>query len=133
MTWIYFLFYFSVISHCCYNWLTSLHRKHYQHPSLCLCKLMTLCLNCKTKFSDQSSDTIRGAIKNKLSTCSLRCDLFELFKPNASKQTLFHSTCPDDRLKGSVHPKMTILSCRSKPVKPLFIFRTQIKIFFMKS
>ncbi len=24
-------------------------------------------------------------------------------------------------------------SCRSKPIKPLFIFRTQIKIFMMKS
>ncbi len=34
-----------------------------------LCELsMTLCLVYKTKCSDQSSDTIRGAIKNQLST-----------------------------------------------------------------
>ncbi len=36
--------------------------------------------------------------------------------------------------KGIVHPKMKIVinyspSCRSKPVRPSFIFRTQIKIF----
>ncbi len=39
------------------------------------------------------------------------------------------------RVKGLVHPKMNILSllCRSKPVRHLFIFRTRIKIFLMKS
>ncbi len=44
-------------------------------------------------------------IKNKLSTCSLHCDpsdictkTWTLFKPNASKQTIFHCMCPDDRL-----------------------------------
>ncbi len=41
-------------------------------------------------------------------------------------------------LKGLVHPKMKIVinyspSCRSKPVRPSFIFGTQIKMFFMKS
>ncbi len=39
-------------------------------------------------------------------------------------------------VKGIVHPKLTILYsplCHSKPVRPLFIFKTQIKIFFMKS
>jgi len=41
-------------------------------------------------------------------------------------------------VKGLVHPKMKIVinyspSCRSKPVRPLFIFETQIKIFLMKA
>jgi len=42
-------------------------------------------------------------------------------------------------LKGIVHPKMKILSvfcslsCCSNPVRPLFIFGTQIKIFLIKS
>ncbi len=35
---------------------------------------LTLCLVYKTKCSEQSSDTIRGAIQIKLSTCSLRWD-----------------------------------------------------------
>ncbi len=40
-----------------------------------LCELsMTLCLVYKTKSSEQSSDTVRDAIKNKLSTYSLRWD-----------------------------------------------------------
>ncbi len=40
-----------------------------------LCELsMTLCLIYKTKCSEQSSDTIQDAIKNKLSTCSLCWD-----------------------------------------------------------
>ncbi len=40
-----------------------------------LCEFsMTLCLVYKTKSSEQSSDTIRDAIKNKLSTYSLRWD-----------------------------------------------------------
>jgi len=36
-------------------------------------------------------------------------------------------------IKGLVHPKIVINyspSCRSKPIRPSFIFRTQIKIFF---
>ncbi len=38
-------------------------------------------------------------------------------------------------LKGLVHLKMKIMSpsCRSKPVRPSFIFGTQIKMFLMKS
>ncbi len=40
-------------------------------------------------------------------------------------------------IKGIVHPKMKtvslIPSCRSKPVRPSFIFGTQIKIFLIKS
>ncbi len=40
--------------------------------------------------------------------------------------------------KGKVHPKIVIVinyssSCRSKPARLSFIFRTQIKIFLMKS
>jgi len=37
--------------------------------------------------------------------------------------------------KGLVHPKMKILSplCCSNPIRLSFIFRTQIKIFLMKS
>ncbi len=43
-----------------------------------------------------------------------------------------------DNIKGIVHPKWKFchyypLSCRSNPTGPLFIFGTQIKIFFMKS
>ncbi len=42
-------------------------------------------------------------------------------------------------IKGIVHPKIKILSLFahphviSKPVRPPFIFETQIKIFFIKS
>ncbi len=39
---------------------------------------MTLCLVYKTKCSDQSSDTIRDAIKYKLSTCSLRWETSDI-------------------------------------------------------
>ncbi len=49
---------------------------------------------------------------------------------------LLRCTCRS--IKGSIHPKMKIvinypLSCRSRAVRPSFIFRTQIKIFLMKS
>ncbi len=45
-----------------------------------LCELsMTLCLVYKTKYSEQSSDTIRDAIKNKLSICSLHWDPSDIY------------------------------------------------------
>ncbi len=41
-------------------------------------------------------------------------------------------------IKGLVHPKMKIVinyspSCRSKPARPSFIFKKQIKIFLISS
>ncbi len=46
-----------LIGHC-YDWLTSLHRKPYQHPLTIACKC----------FDNINPHTIRDAIKNKLST-----------------------------------------------------------------
>ncbi len=68
---------------------------------------MTLCLVYKKKCSDQSSDTIRGATKDKLSTCSLRwdpsdiCTKTQMSFLNQTRQSerSLHSICPDDRLK----------------------------------
>ncbi len=71
-----------------------------------LCELsMTLCLIYKTKSSEQSSDMIRDAIKNKLSTYFFTLGSFwylykdanVLFKPNTSKRKFFYSICPNSR------------------------------------
>ncbi len=44
------------------------------------CELsMTLCLIYKTKSCEQSSDRIRGAIKNTLSICSLHWDPSDIY------------------------------------------------------
>ncbi len=50
--------------------------------------------------------------------------------------TFEHNICI--LFKGILHPKMKMLSlitkpCRSKPVKALFVFRTQFKILWMKT
>ncbi len=48
--------------------------------------------------------------------------------------TLAFSVIKCQAIKGLLHPKKKILSpCRSKPEKALFVFRTQFKIFWMKT
>ncbi len=56
---------------------------------------MTLCLVYKTKCSDQSSDTIRDAIKNKLSTCSLCWDPSDIC--TETRNSCFNQTCQSER------------------------------------
>ncbi len=74
--------------------------------------------------------------KEKIGKCNFFiCFLLAKFHIHEQKHLYIHPMFP---LKGIVHPKTKTLSlithaCRSKPVRPSFIFRTQIKMFLMKS
>ncbi len=90
---------------------------------------MTLCLVYKTKCSDQSSDTIWDAIKNKLSSYSLHRDPSDICAKTWTSrlnQMLFHSICPDDRLKRVDGQKLNYTLSRVEKIEELIAMKPAV-------